>query len=290
MFEWGTRVNASENTPSNAPGPGADGAPPSPDHTRAPLPWPATLYIVRHGESAGNVARDAALAARHEMIDLSLRDVDVPLSPRGEEQACALGHWFGELPEDKRPTVVISSPYVRSRQTTERLMSLGQCPHANPSRPVGIDERFREKEFGILDRLTKYGIAERFPEQASLRQLLGKFYHRPPGGESWCEVILRLRSAFEMICREYRGQRVLVVCHSVVVLCMRYVIEELTEEQILAIDRQNEIANCSVTRFDLDAAQGPLGKLTLGLFNFVAPLEREGAPVTTEPDVPAGVK
>lgn len=294
MFEWGTGVNAPDNAPSNAPvvppSPGADGAPPSPDRPRAPLPWPATLYIVRHGESAGNVARDAALAARHEMIDLSLRDVDVPLSDRGEEQACALGRWFGELPEDRRPTVVISSPYVRSRETTERVLSLGRFPLANPSRPVVIDERFREKEFGILDRLTKYGIVERYPEQAEFRKLLGKFYHRPPGGESWCDVILRLRSAFEMICREYRGQRVLIVCHSVVVLCMRYIIEELTEEQILTIDRQNEIANCSVTRFDLDATQGPLGKLELGLFNFVAPLEREGAPVTTEPDVPAGVK
>jgi len=71
---------------------------------------------------------------------------------------------------------------------------------------------------------------------------------------------------------------------------MRYVIEELTEQEILQIDRANEIANCSVTRFDLDPTQGTVGKLVLGLFNFVAPLEREGAPVTTKPDVPAGVK
>jgi len=253
-------------------------------------PWPDTLYIVRHGESAGNVARDAAIAARSEMIDLSIRDVDVPLSERGERQATALGHWFAQLPEDERPTIVISSPYVRARQTTDRIMAVGDFPLANPSRPVVVDERFREKEFGVLDRLTKYGIAQRFPDQASLRQLLGKFYHRPPGGESWCDVILRLRSAFEMLCREYCGQRVLVVCHSVVVLCMRYVIEELTEQEILQIDRANEIANCSVTRFDLDPTQGTVGKLVLGLFNFVAPLEREGAPVTTKPDVPAGVK
>jgi len=253
-------------------------------------PWPDTLYIVRHGESAGNVARDAAVAARREIIDIAIRDVDVPLSPRGEEQSDALGHWFSQLPEDERPTIVISSPYLRARQTTQRIMASGDFPLANPERPVIVDERFREKEFGVLDGLTKFGIVTRFPDQAKLRQSLGKFYHRPPGGESWCDVILRLRSAFEMLCREYCGQRVLVVCHSVVVLCMRYIIEELTEEEILRIDRDNEIANCSVTRFDLDPTQGVVGKLVLGLFNFVAPLEREGAPVTSKPDLPVAAK
>ena len=43
-----------------------------------------------------------------------------------------------------------------------------------------MDERLREKEFGILDRLTKAGIAERFPDQAALRARMGKFYHRSP--------------------------------------------------------------------------------------------------------------
>ena len=32
---------------------------------------------------------------------------------------------------------------------------------------------------------------------------VGKFYFRPPGGESWCDVILRLRSLLEMMTREY---------------------------------------------------------------------------------------
>lgn len=40
--------------------------------------WPDTLWIVRHGESAGNVARDEAYAAGLAMIDIAERDVDVP--------------------------------------------------------------------------------------------------------------------------------------------------------------------------------------------------------------------
>lgn len=256
----------------------------------APVPnaLPATIYIVRHGESAGNVARDEAVAAHLPVIQLSMRDVDVPLSALGEQQASALGHWFAELPTDRKPTVVIASPYVRAEQTARILKQLGTFPYASRAAELVIDERFREKEFGVLDGLTKYGIAERYPDQAAFRQLLGKFYHRPPGGESWCDVILRLRSAFEMMCREYAGQRVLVVCHSVVVLCMRYIIQQLTEAEILAIDSASEIANCSVTRFDIDPSLGTVGKLVLGLFNFVAPLQQEGAPVTSSPDVPSG--
>jgi len=250
--------------------------------------WPRTLFVVRHGESAGNVARDEANAAREPVIRTSSsRDVDVPLSPLGERQATALGHWFGALPADQQPTVVITSPYVRARQTTAIIKELGDFPYASDAASLVVDERFREKEFGILDGLTRYGIAERFPDQAALRTSLGKFYHRPPGGESWCDVILRLRSAFEMMCREYHDERILVVAHSVVVLCMRYIVENLTEEEILKIDRENEVANCSVTRFDVDQSQGRAGKLLLDSFNFVAPLLAEGAPVTSTPDVPS---
>jgi hypothetical protein len=66
---------------------------------------------------------------------------------------------------------------------------------------------------------------------------------------------------------------------------MRYIVEELTEKEILDIDRANEVANCSVTRFDLDMESGPTGRLVLDSFNFVAPLQEHGAAVTSEPDV-----
>src|SRR5205085_3574002 len=116
---------------------------------------------------------------------------------------------------------------------------------------------------------------------AALRRSIGKFYHRPPGGESWCDVILRLRSVSDTLALEHAGRRVLAVCHSVVVLCFRYLIERMNEEQILAIDRGPEVANCSITSYERAGA-----RLELRRFNFVAPLEQQGAPVTSEPDVP----
>lgn len=247
-----------------------------------PQIWPDALYLVRHGESAGNVAREAAQLAGEREIDLDVRDVDVPLSKLGLQQAAALGRWFAEMPDDGKPNIVVTSPYLRARHTAEIVAHSAGLE--DDAFSLVVDERLREKEFGILDRLTKVGIQAYHPDQAEFRRLLGKFYHRPPGGESWCDVILRLRSAIEMISREYCAERVLLVCHSVVVLCMRYLIEHMTEEQILAIDRENEIANCSVTKYRYDASARPRGMLKLELFNFVAPLEQAGAAVTTKPD------
>jgi broad specificity phosphatase PhoE len=251
--------------------------------------WPDELWVVRHGESAGNVARDQAYADGLAVIDVAQRDVDVPLSALGERQADALGGWLAGLPEAARPTSVLASPYRRAMQTAHRIARAGGLV---PNAPTTIDERLREREFGVLDGLTKVGIEERFPELAALRARIGKFYFRPPGGESWCDVILRLRSVVDTISIHHsrRGARLLVVAHQVIVLCMRYLIEELTEQEILAVDRAAEVANCGVTHYVLERDGAPGPRLHLATYNFTAPLEEGGAPVTSRPDEPAGAK
>jgi 2,3-bisphosphoglycerate-dependent phosphoglycerate mutase len=244
--------------------------------------WPSKLWIVRHGESAGNVARDAAHAAGLPDIAISTRDVDVPLIPLGQRQSTALGRWFAEFPPDARPEIVLSSPYLRAQSTAK---AIGKAEgFSNCFSNLVIDERLREKEFGILDRLTRIGIEQRHPELAASRQLVGKFYYRPPAGESWCDVILRLRSVLDTISLHHRGKRVLIVAHQVVVLCMRYLLENLDEKTILAIDAEGDVANCAVTEYVFDGKKEGGGSLVLTKYNFVAPLEREGAPVTSSPD------
>jgi broad specificity phosphatase PhoE len=249
-------------------------------------PWPRTLWIVRHGQSAGNVARDAAEAAGHAWINVEHRDIDVPLSDLGVEQSLALGRWFATLPAPERPQVILSSPYVRARETARLLMQEAGLQHGRDVR-LRLDERLREKEFGILDRLTKHGIRERYPELHEQRSHVGKFYFRPPGGESWCDVILRLRSVTEMVAREHAGQRVLVVAHQVIVNCMRYLVEDLDEARILEIDRMADVPNCAVTSYRLDAGRNAL---VPDLVNFVAPLLQAGAPVTVAPDAQSAAK
>jgi len=203
------------------------------------------------------------------------------------EQSSALGAWFGALPEDVRPTVILASPYLRA-EATARLVA-AQLGHGEPL-PVCVDERLREKEFGILDRLTTFGISRHHPALYEQRKHVGKFYFRPPGGESWCDVILRLRSVIDTITREHRGERLLIASHQVVVNCFRYLLERLDERTILAIDAEQDVPNCSVTSYRFDPARGDQGKLVPDLVNFVAPLTQTGTPVTTARDMPAAPK
>jgi broad specificity phosphatase PhoE len=100
-------------------------------------------------------------------------------------------------------------------------------------------------------------------------------------------VILRLRSLTEMITREHGGERVLVVAHQVIVNCMRYLIENLDEAQILAIDKLGDVPNCAVTSYRLDTSASAL---VPDLVNFIAPLVEAGAPVTVAPDAQAAPK
>jgi ribonuclease H / adenosylcobalamin/alpha-ribazole phosphatase len=241
--------------------------------------WPSVLWVVRHGQSAGNVARDEATAQGAHRIALTTRDVDVPLSDLGREQAASLGHWFRRRGE--RPDVVLASPYVRARQTAEIFRANGGC---EPDERICLDERLREKEFGILDGLTTAGIHELHPEQARFRKLLGKFYHRSPGGESWVDVIFRLRALMDTVSLHYGGRKVMIFAHQVVVLCLRYVLEGLNEAEILAIDRAGDVANCAITEYRFDPDRGRDGGLLLARYNVTAPMEEEATPVTSEPD------
>jgi broad specificity phosphatase PhoE len=250
--------------------------------------WPERLWLVRHGQSEGNVARDAADEAGSHEIDIDIRDVDVPLSALGHTQAKAAGRWFAALPRDDRPEIILCSPYVRAKQTAEIICREGALA-GGPAQTI-VDERLREREFGIFDRLTTLGIRERFPDEAAHRRRLGKFYHRPPGGESWADVILRLRSMLNTINLHYCDRRVLIVCHQVVVLCFRYILEELDEAAILGIDKQSEVLNCGIAEYRFEPDAKGLCVPDLNLWNYDAPLEAEGAPKTSAKDAVTGTR
>jgi probable phosphoglycerate mutase len=234
---------------------------------------PRRIDLVRHGQSAGNVANDAARAARLEELDLSIRDMDVPLSDLGEAQARALGSWVAGI----EPDLIVSSPYRRAVDTAR--LALGE---ARRDRPIVLDERLREREFGVLDRLTRAGIEARHPEQAAARTFLGKMYHRPPGGESWVDVADRVRSFHRDLRLDHEGRHVVIVAHQAVILLFRYVLEDLTEDEVLAIDAEADIANTAVTTYEGDGSSAP----TLRWFNDARHLPDDLR--TSRSDVPAG--
>jgi broad specificity phosphatase PhoE len=132
-----------------------------------------------------------------------------------------------------------------------------------------VDERLRDRELGILDRLTSRGVQSRYPGEAERRRYLGKFYYRPPGGESWADVVLRLRSFLSDLSTEVERGVVLIVAHDAVVLLLRYICEQFDEATLLDVARRRSVGNASITRLirddvtdpwklDLDNVQGHL--------------------------------
>ncbi|TML32778.1 MAG: histidine phosphatase family protein [Actinobacteria bacterium] len=235
----------------------------------AELSW---LGVVRHGESTANVAAEFAEAAGLAALDITERDADVPLSATGAAQAGALRAWLAGLPVDQRPEVVLSSPYRRAVQTAE--LTIGDL-----DLPVRLDERLRDRELGVIDLLTRYGVKQRYPEEAVRRARLGPFYYRPPGGEAWTDVALRLRGVLGDLRRDHPDRRVLLFAHEAVVFLLRYLIEDLTEAEVrdLSAARLHNASVTAWTRVD--------GRLRLATFNDITHVTEAGAQVTRQTHV-----
>ena len=245
----------------------------------AQAPGPSALWVVRHGESQGNLADAHAQQSGAGRLQLDIRDPDVPLSATGEEQADALGRWIAGLDPAEQPTTVLSSPFARAAATADRAVAASGLDLT-----IRYDERLRERDFGAFDGMTRAGIIDEYPEEARRRDLLGKFYYRPPGGESWADVALRIRSLLATEALRHDGERLLCVSHQAVVMVFRYVVEELAESQLLEIDRTERVANTSLTRYE----RGDDGLWQLTAFNDVTHLEAAPrATVTEETDVPS---
>lgn len=235
----------------------------------------AWLAVIRHGQSTGNVIAQDAETDGLEVIDIPERDADVPLSPTGQEQAQAVGTWLSGLPAGERPDLAIVSPYLRTRQTAELAL-------AGSGVPAVVDERLRDRELGVLDLLTGRGVQARLPGEFERRARLGKFYYRPPGGESWADVLLRLRSLLRELREDHPGGRIVLFGHEAIVLLVRYLAERLGEAELMRIAHGTDLANCSVSTWRLHD-----GRLTPELFNDVTHLREQGAPHTRQEDVDA---
>jgi len=239
-----------------------------------PLPrskWPSLLIIMRHAESELNRRREQhEKNGTKEIFVAQTRDADSPLTPLGREQARRTGRYLNA--SEPFDTVYVS-PHRRTRETADLVLeTLARRP------PLVVEERVREKEFGILENLTKHGVRETFPEEVKRKNLLGKYYYRPPGGESYPDVNLRLHSFLGTLVREHAGRRVLVITHSVVVLLFRRLIERMDEKEVLELDRQDEVKNASLLIYALGSRDGREGVFVRKAWNLVPWAEVRGEP------------
>lgn len=222
--------------------------------------WPEQLVIVRHGESEKNLQREIAKQQGHPDYGVDVRDADVRLTPTGIQQAEHTGRYLATFPPFYRVCV---SPYQRTIETAEAIGR--QLGYAAEFR---CDERLREREHGIMDGLTNSGFKEKNPDEFARREKEGRYYYRPPGGESYPDVNLRVYSFLSSIRQNYAGRHVLVVAHAIVIWAFQKTIDRLTEKQILPMinDPDQDICNCAVSVYQYDDSAG---RLTMRSFNAV---------------------
>jgi probable phosphoglycerate mutase len=224
--------------------------------------WPSLLVVMRHAQSEANLHRERLDRADspETHVHIATRDVDVPLTDEGRRQAGETGRDLASLngPFD----AVYVSPYRRTRDTADLVVAALQ-----PRPPLIIEERIREREFGVLEGLTRRGVRQLHPEEVERKQRVGKYYYRPPGGESYPDVNLRVHSLLGTLVREHAGQRILVVTHSVVVLSFRRLLERLDEDKVLDLDRHDEPKNASLSVYSSLAGEAAGSGLMLREWN-----------------------
>jgi probable phosphoglycerate mutase len=224
------------------------------------MPVVSELILVRHGLSEANVAFPEADAAGRLESGLTGRDTDVELTEVGREQARAIGRWLAALPAGDRPEVVVTSPYLRARETWRIAAETSGLDLPAPS----TDDRLVDRLLGDLEMLTRQAIAERFPDEPGRFEAAGAYQYRPPNGETFGDIAVRLSAFLADLNRDHAGERVVVVAHDAVVLVMRKVIESLNWDDLAAVAATGHVRNASVTTFD-----GSSGRLVLDRYNTV---------------------
>ena len=149
------------------------------------------LLLVRHGESEGN--RDRVFTETPE----------VGLTPTGEAQARATAAY---IRAHYAPEVLVSSSYLRARQTAEILNELLRLPHE-------VDDELRERDYGELAGKPYDTARPGFDPHSYWRWA-------PPGGETLEAVAARVGRALDRIARRTGAADAVVVSHGGVMMAL----------------------------------------------------------------------
>lgn len=224
--------------------------------------WPRKLVIVRHGHSEQNATTDLL----NEDLEVALqrmrtiRDADITLTPLGKFQAEETGKY---LAQTQHFDICFSSPYRRTLETAE-----GICAQFSYAIHAYVDDRLREKEFGVLHARTKREIREKYPDEYEARKREGKYWYRLLGGENYPDVGQRVHSFSDKLIRDWDGKDVLIVTHQVPYKMFRQQFEHLRETAVLALE---DAPNCGIQEYQIDRSlHTPDGFLLLVEWNKVA--------------------
>lgn len=252
------------------------------------MKWPLSITLIRHGQSTYNQLRqkklDDPLYQRfikeydrghsatlvtlaqelREKFALNVSDYDTQLSEMGFWQARETGSLLRKSGATV-PDVILVSPYVRTRQTLDRLM--WTWTELRQSHVVH-DDRIREQEHGLSLLYNDWRVFHALnPLQREFRELMGPYWYQYPQGESVSMVRDRIRSITDTLIREYAGKHVMLVTHHLTILSIRANFERLSPEEFVRLDEEEKPVNCGVTYYLGDPSLGSDGKLVLDCYN-----------------------
>lgn len=188
------------------------------------------LYLVRHGQSAGNAeGRFGGHSA-------------TPLSELGLEQA----RLTAQILAKEKIDAIYTSDLSRAVQTAEPLARLLNLPIIKTS-------AFRERHVGVLEGLTFDESKEAFPKD--YYALVNRnIHHVITKGESYRHLLRRATGELREILHIHEGERVVIYSHTGAI-CF------LTLHLIGAINRQTRTtpwlvtSNCGINRFEIRGRQ-----------------------------------
>jgi len=211
---------------------------------------PLHIVLVRHGESVWNAWGKEKKERGVVPPDMKgIPDHLTPLTEWGREQARQTGRELQRL--FGRFDVVYHSPYLRATETARLITE-------QFSAPVRLyrDINLSEQQFGALDsglittwweRLIFLWAQYQFKRQ---KRVKGKFYARPPGGESWWDVCLRTHAFINKLFRpQWQGKTIFVVTHAVPIALSWYHFHGRDEEETVQHYQEHKLDNCGIVHF-----------------------------------------
>lgn len=194
------------------------------------MSMPNRFVVIRHGQSEGNVATDAAKRGDESYYTDAFRETPGHrwhLTEGGQEQAKIAGQWIIENISETFDRYYVS-PFVRTRETAAFL--------GLPDTQWRIDPRLRERDWGEAEGITRREFEEQYPRAALLKKV-DSLYTRMPGGESIADVrINRVRDFYNTLHRECFEKHVIVVTHGEWMWGNRANLEYMSDEEWVVAD------------------------------------------------------
>lgn len=159
-----------------------------------------TIILVRHGRT---ILTESHRLSGRGGEDPQLSEAGIQDAQAVAQELSKVSH-LGPYAKVLEPTVVVSSPIARTRETAAIIATkLGI--------PVEINNDVAEISFGDWDGHTNQEVAANWPDH--FEQWRGDVKISPPGGESLEDFDVRVQNGLADILKKYEGQTVIVVSH-----------------------------------------------------------------------------